>query len=782
MAILKFIFYLIFFILIKIGDFVYAGFVAVFRFFSSPFVFFKKRFQKMRLITPRYQKQGKRKTNSRKTIRLNHWQFFYFFSNKVKILKVFSILGSSITTVLTFLLKVITFPLRFFKRKKKGHRKEAVIKNKPRFIFKVKYMFVGALFAFIFFFLPATFFIFISDLPKLSNLSVNYISKSTKILDRNGALLFEVYANQNRTIVALKQVPMALREATVAIEVKDFYRHGGFDVRGIARALYVDITKKDFQGGSTITQQLIKSALLTPEPTISRKVREIVLALWAEHSYTKDQILELYFNYVPYGGTAWGVEAASQIYFGKDVSDLTLAESAYLAGLPQAPSQYSPFAGDGTLGKRRQKDVLNAMVEQKFITRKEAIDAYNEKLVFQSPQIPIQAPHFVMYVKDLLIRKYGLLAVERGGLQVTTSLDLDIQRKAEAIVADEVDRDGYLGIGNGASLVTNPQNGDILAMVGSRDYFDPEHDGNVNITTSLRQPGSTIKLVTYSLALSKGMTEATILDDLPLTISNPGSPSYTPVNYDGKFHGKVPLRIAFANSFNIPAVRLVQKYGVDTVVSFGKQMGITSWGSPDKYGVSITLGAAEVSMLDLATVYGTVANDGERVSLNPILKIVDSEGKTIEQKEVKPTAVLNPAVAYIISDILSDDRARSIEFGANSPLKIKDRKVSVKTGTTDNKRDNWTIGYTPDRLVATWVGNNDNTPLSQALASGITGAAPMWNRIMTDLLAQEPPVERQVPGNIVSKQCFGYTAYFVMGTEDKEKCRIAAPTPVTQQQ
>jgi membrane peptidoglycan carboxypeptidase len=352
---------------------------------------------------------------------------------------------------------------------------------------------------------------------------------------------------------------------------------------------------------------------------------------------------------------------------------------------------------------------------------------------------------------------------------------------AEGVVSDEVDRDGYLGIGNGAALVTNPKNGDILAMVGSRDYFDSDHDGNVNITTSLRQPGSTIKLITYALALSSGFTEATILDDVPLTITTPGSPPYSPVNYDGRFHGKVPLRIAFANSFNIPAVRVANVLGVDKIVSFAKQMGITTWGSPENYGLSITLGAAEVKMTDLATAYGTVANSGERVDLDPILKITDSEGKVIQKKEEAPVRVITPGVAFIISDILADSHARSIEFGTNSPLSIPGKRVSVKTGTTDDKRDNWTIGYTPDVLVATWVGNNDNTPLSQALASGITGAAPMWNRIMTNLLQDKNSAPLIVPDDVVTKKCFGYDAYFIRGTENVP-CRIIGPTPTPIQQ
>ncbi len=421
------------------------------------------------------------------------------------------------------------------------------------------------------------------------------------------------------------------------------------------------------------------------------------------------------------------------------------------------------------------------MVSEKYISQDEADQAFQEELIFKSPQVPIKAPHFVMYVRDILIKKYGLLEVERGGLQVTTTLDMDAQLLSEKVVSSEVENSGYLGIGNGAALVTNPQNGDVLAMVGSRDYFDPSHDGNVNITTSLRQPGSTIKLVTYSLALSKGLTEATIIEDSPLIIKQEGSEAYRPVNYDGRFHGRVPIRLAFANSYNIPAVKLAQRFGVDQVVDFGKKMGIESWGSPQNYGVSITLGGGEVTMIDLATAYGVIANEGERVNINPILKITSPDGKIIEEKEIISEKVVDPGIAFIISDILSDNRARSLSFGSNSPLTIPNRKVSVKTGTTDNKRDNWTIGYTPDLLVAAWVGNNDNTPLSQSLASGITGAAPIWNKIITPL-SEGQTGQVAIPQNVIARQCFGYTAYFILGTDTKDSCRYTFPTPTFQQQ
>lgn len=668
------------------------------------------------------------------------------------------------------------FHRRFFRRR----RKKEKARYKPSFFYKLKFFVLGVIVSGIFIFLPILGFFFISDLPNPHNLSVNYIPKTTKIYDRSGNLLYEIYANQNRTIVKLSDIPKALKDATVAIEDKNFYSHPGFDLQGITRAFISDIKKKDLQGGSTITQQLIKSAFLNPAPNIIRKVREVVLAFWAERIFSKNQILELYFNYVPYGGTAWGVQAASEVYFGKRVSDLDLAESAFLAGLPRAPSIYSPYSTTSTTWKRRQKDVLDAMVRLSKISRFQAEEAYKKELVFQSPQIPIRAPHFVMYIRDLLTKEFGLSEVERGGLQVTTSLSLPLQEEVQKIVSQEVSDDAYLNIQNGASLITNPSNGDILAMIGSRDYFDHEHDGNVNVAVSRRQPGSTIKIVTYSLALSSGFTESTILEDTPLTISNQWE-TYSPVNYDGAYHGRLPLRLAFANSFNIPAVRVAQGLGAENILHFGQAMGVSSWENLKNYGISITLGGSEVTMIDLATTFGTIANAGKRVDLDPILEVKDSYGKIIYKKAVKPEPVVNPGVAFIISDILADNNARSMEFGPNSPLNIPGHRVSVKTGTTDNKRDNWTVGFTSSYVVSTWVGNNDNSPMSPTLASGITGAAPMWNKIMTLLLKDKKESNLQIPENVLKKLCNGREAFFIRGTENSVSCNyIPSPTPKTQ--
>jgi 1A family penicillin-binding protein len=657
------------------------------------------------------------------------------------------------------------------KRKKRFTRR-------ARFMLGIKLFFWGFVFSAIFVFVPLLSLIFLSDLPNPSGLSTSYIPKTTKIYDRNGEILYEIYANQNRSIVKLDEIPASLRQATIAIEDKDFYTHPGFDIKGIIRAIFSNVQKNELQGGSTITQQLIKSGLLTPEPTITRKVKEVILAFWAERVYNKDEILELYFNYVPYGGTAWGIQSASEVYFGKEVKDLDLAQSAFLAGLPRAPSIYSPYSERGNLWKKRQKEVLLAMVKSKYITRKQADEASMQELSFSGSNIPLKAPHFVMYVRDLLIRMYGISEVERGGLQVKTTLDLKTQKTVQGIVSDEVEKNANLNISNGASLVLDPRNGDILAMVGSKNYFDIENDGNVNLTTSLRQPGSTIKIVTYSLALSSGYTQASLLDDSPITITPESGPSYTPVNYDGKFRGRIPLRLSFANSLNVPAVKLAQTLGVDNIIEQGKRLGITTWTDPERYGVSITLGGAETTMVDLAAVYSTIANGGKKVDPNPFLEIKDSFGNTLYKKAPEDSPVIDPGVAFIISDILSDDKARSIEFGTNSPLNIPGRRVSVKTGTTDYKRDNWTIGFTPSLVVATWVGNNDNSPMNQALTSGITGAAPMWNKIMSTLLKDKKDDPILIPENVVAKNCFGTNMYFLIGTENGARCTLPpSPTP-----
>ncbi len=679
----------------------------------------------------------------------------------------------------------IVFPTIHFPKFKKRLRRlpppPTVIRIWPTKTEQIKSFIAGICVTVLFFFLPYNSYRWLKALPDPQLLTRRDLEVTTKIFDRNGILLYEIYTDQNRTPLPLVQIPKLMQEATIAIEDKNFYQHPGFSITGIMRATREIVLNKRIQGGSTITQQLIKSALLSPEVSITRKVKEIILAFWAERLYSKNQILEMYLNQVPYGGTAWGIEAAAQTYFGKSVSSLNLAQMAILAGLPAAPSEYSPFNSHPEKAFERQKEVLRRMTEDRYITSEQEQEALSTPIQFATPRIPIRAPHFVMYVKDLLEKQYGPRLVEQGGLRITTSLDSSMQEKAETIVSAHIDALAGLKVGNGAALVTSPATGDILAMVGSKNYFDLANDGNVNVTTSFRQPGSSIKVVNYAAALENGFTAATILDDSPVVYQTPGSPSYAPVNYDGKFHGPVPLRYALANSYNVPAVKTLAKIGVATMVEKGRAMGIGSWTNPDRFGLSLTLGGGDVTMLDMARVFGTLANGGSRIDLQPILEVTDYSGHVLE-KNTRKTGVqtVNPEVAWIISNILSDNTARSSAFGPSSSLVIAGHTVSVKTGTTDNKRDNWTIGYTPTILTAVWVGNNNNSPMDPLLTSGVTGAAPIWHDMMTEFLKNKPNEVPTQPDNVTSLPCyFNREEYFIKGTEPTGGRCAPIPTPST---
>jgi 1A family penicillin-binding protein len=625
-------------------------------------------------------------------------------------------------------------------------------KGKRRYIWISGVIFIGILLVS---FLVFAYFFVLKDIPSAAKIAHNNYPQSTKIYDRHGKLLYTIYSTRNQSFVPLSRIPSSVQKATIAIEDKDFYKHGPIDVRGIVRAFVSTVFKGSIQGGSTITQQLVKNSLLSPEQTISRKVKELVLSFVVESLYSKNQILEMYLNQVSYGGTAWGIQSASYVYFNKPVSDLNLAEGSFLAGLPEAPSLYSPFSGRPDLAKKRQTQILHLMKEQKYITVEQENEALDTKLKFSQTVDKIEAPHFVFYVKDLLVKKYGLRMVEQGGLSVTTSLDLDMQNFAQQTVASEVAKLTSSNVSNGAALVTNPKTGEILAMVGSRNYFDNTYDGNVNVTTSLRQPGSSIKPINYATGLIKGYTAATPLIDQKTCFggSEQGKGSYCPVNYDGKFHGVTQMRVALANSFNIPAVKMLKINGLDSMIATASAMGISTFKDPERYGLSLTLGGGEVRMTEMAEAFGVFANLGYKMPLQPILKVTDSSGKTLQEYHAPSSAifgkkVIPEGVAYIISNILSDNAARVIEFGTNSPLKVNNYPVSVKTGTTNDFRDNWTIGYTPSYLVAVWVGNNDNSPM-RGLVSGITGAAPIWNKIMTNLLTGKPKESLPKPDSVV---------------------------------
>ena len=494
----------------------------------------------------------------------------------------------------------------------------------------------------------------------------------------------------------------------------------------------------------------------------------------------------MYLNQVPYGGTAYGVEAAAQSYFGKRARDLTLAESALIAGLPENPSTYSPFGSRPDLGKKRQEDVLRKMYEQEYITKAEYDKAVSEPLHYQKFRDTIRAPHFVLYVKDLLEKKYGKEVVEQGGLKIKTSLDINLQEFAQQVVASEVAKLERYKATNGAAVITNPSTGEILAMIGSRGYYDTNTDGNVNVTTSPLQPGSSIKPVNYAVGLIKGYTAATPFVDQATCF--PGNPPYCPKNYDGRYHGVVQMRFALGNSFNIPAVQMLKLNGLEAMIATASAMGIESFKDPSRYGLALTLGGGEVTMLEMVTAYGVFANNGYRVDLHPVLRITDKTGKVIEEYTPPPSPifgkrVLPEGVAFLISHMLSDNNARMQAFGPNSELRIGNQPVSVKTGTTNDYRDNWTIGYTasPSYAIAVWVGNNDHTPMS-GIVSGVTGAAPIWHDLMTHVLEGKKASPPKQPSNVITKgvcatsgllpangegKCAMRTEYFIRGTEPK---------------
>lgn len=630
---------------------------------------------------------------------------------------------------------------------------------------------VGTVFSAIFVFTPIQFYTWYKNLPDPTLLGeISRSNKSTRILDRQGRLLYEIFIDKKYDPVPLGQIPKHAVFATLAIEDHEFYDHYGFRPLSMVRAAKATVIDDNLQGGSTITQQLVKNVLLTPERTISRKLKEVMLSFLVERKYTKNELLEMYMNNIPYGGTAWGIQAAAQKFFNKNVWELDLAESSFLAGLPSAPTSYSPFTGTDDLAKYRQDLVLQRMVQLGYITNREAQEAYKEELAF-APQVEfIRAPHFVNFVRSELNKKFGKRLVDFGGLTVKTTLDLDFQTKVTEIVEEEVAANEFLNLNNGASVVIDVENRGILAYVGSVDYFKDEW-GAYDVITARRQPGSTIKPLTYALALERGFTTASVIVDAPVTYQSQGSQSYSPVNYDGKFHGPVTLRHALANSYNVPAVKLAKVVGPDNIVQFGKDLGLSGWQVGNDYGLSITLGGKETRLLDLTNVFAIFSDEGVYKAPTPFISIRDVNGNELYRSTVS-REVVDPKVAYLITNILSDNRARTPAFGTNHRLSIPGYTVAAKTGTTDEIRDNYTIGYTPSYVVGVWVGNNDNKPMTRGLASGLTGAAPIWNRVMTELLKGSPNENFEIPAGVVVKtdsRC-GISEVFVRGTEVSKLC------------
>lgn len=632
------------------------------------------------------------------------------------------------------------------------------------------------------------------SLPTPGQLSAAASKDSTVIKDKNGVVLYSLYEDVNRLYVPLKDIPKVTQQATISTEDKDFYSNKGFSIAGYFRGLILDpIFKGRATGGSTITQQLVKNLLLTDERSPTRKLNELILAVQANQRYSKDEVLELYLNNVPYGGNAVGIEAAANMYFDKSVHELNLAESAFLAGLPQLPSRYSPYTSTDKAYIGRSEYVLNRMVEDRKITKKESEEALKQikNFKFSERQANLKAPHFVQYVRTQLVDLFGEAMVARGDLQVTTTLDYEIQNEAEKIVDEEIEKLEDLNVGNGAVLVLNPKTGAILAMVGSQNYFDIENEGNFNASISRRQPGSSLKPLVYATALEKGYTASTLLFDASTEFpgENPAIPSYKPVNYDGKFRGPVQLRFALGNSLNVPAVKMLAQVGLEPVMQQAYEMGIENWEPTDaakrNVGLSLVLGGREASLLEITSAYSALANEGTLLPPFAIEEVKDSKGKVLyKNKRENGRKVLDAGVAFIISHILLDDNARSDAFGRFSRLNISGKTVAAKTGTTDQKRDNWAIGYTPSYVVGVWVGNNDNTPMNSKIASGTTGATPIWNRIMTVVLKNVKNEEFKVPGNVTAVEIDSFggglpvdgqakrTEYYTKGTEPTAKSPI----------
>jgi len=586
-------------------------------------------------------------------------------------------------------------------------------------------------------------------IPALEDISERKIGQSTKLYDRTGQiLLYDTSRDSRRAIIPVEDISPYAKAATIAIEDKNFYSHNGFELTSFLRAVVVNLTTLSFnQGGSTITQQVVKNSILTKDKTPTRKLKELILALKLEKVLTKDEILSLYFNEISYGGTIYGIEEATQNFFGKSAAELTLAESAYLAALPKAPTYYSPYGSHRDELEARKNLVLQEMLANNLITEDELTVAVNEKVEFRPRQNTgsIKAPHFVFFVLDYLARKYGEDTVANSGFKIITTLDYPLQQGAEAIALKygEINKEKFNGENNGMVAI-DPASGDILMMVGSRNYFDKEIDGNFNVTTGFRQPGSTFKPFIYATMFNKGYTDQTILYDTRIQFSPNCAPDdfttddvcYSPVNYDDRFRGPMTLRNALAQSVNIPAVQGIYLAGVADSIATAKSMGIGSLNDLSQYGLSLVLGGGGVSLLDMTSAYSVFANDGVRNPYNPVLRVEDAQGNIIDRYDTFPSRVLSEKTSRLITDILSDNIARTPGFGANSALYIPSRPVAVKTGTSNDYRDAWIIGYTPNLVVGAWVGNNDNSPMEKKV-SGLV-VAPLWREYMEEILPKIP--------------------------------------------
>ena len=584
------------------------------------------------------------------------------------------------------------------------------------------------------------------DLPNPNQLMKREVAQSTKIYDRTGEhILYEISGDQKRTLVTLKDIPDYVKQATIAIEDKNFYKHGGFSVWAMFRTAVTNVIFNRSAGGSTLTQQFIKNAVLTSEKTLTRKIKELVLSYRLEQKFSKDEILQMYLNEIPYGSNAYGVEEASQKYFGKDVKDVSLAEAAILAAIVQVPSRYSPYGPNKELLLSRKDYVLDLMAEQGYISAVERDAAKAQEIKFKVPGNNITAPHFVMYIKDLLADKYGEKMIEQGGLKIYTTLDLYKQQAAEdAITNITKDYPKKYGANNAALVAIDPKTGQILAMVGSRDYFDDSIDGQVNVATSPRQPGSSMKPIVYSALFEKGYTPDTILYDVNTNFSTDPANPYLPHDYDLKERGPVTIRQALAGSLNIPAVKAIYLADINNVIDLAENLGYTTLYPRSRFGLSLVLGGGEVKLLEHTNAYSAFARDGQISPVVSILKIEDKDGNVLEEYQPVNKKALDSQVARMINSILTDNDARSFIFGKKNFLTLGDRPVGAKTGTTNDYHDAWTIGYTPSLVAGVWVGNSDNKAM-KGKADGSILAAPIWHDFMVKVLGNTPAETFKAP-------------------------------------
>jgi 1A family penicillin-binding protein len=593
------------------------------------------------------------------------------------------------------------------------------------------------------------------NIPAYGQLENRLVAKSTKLYDRSGKiLLYDTAGTMRRIVIPVSDIPLNLINATVAIEDASFFEHSGIRPTAILRAILTNIGSASFgQGGSTITQQVVKNTFLTKDKSLIRKIKEWVLATRLEKHYTKNEIIGTYLNETPYGGTIYGVEEASREYFNKSAKDLTLSESAYLAALPKAPTYYSPWGNNLSSLTERHNLVLKKMLEHKMISEVEYKDAVETEVKFAKQNTEsIRAPHFSFYVLNELIKKYGEEKVYGSGLQVTTTLDWGLQEESEKIIrAGALRNEKNFRASNAGLVAVDPKSGQVLAMVGSRDYFDDSVDGQVNVALALRQPGSAFKPIVYATAFKKGYTPETVLFDLKTQFSTACGPAnfskeypcYSPDNYDEKFRGPMSMRDALAQSVNVVGVKTLYLSGIKDSLQTAKALGITTLADVKRYGLSLVLGGGEVTLLEITAAYGVFANDGAKYPTTPILSVRTATGEILESFDGKSEQVLDKEVAQTINDVLSDNDARAPAFGENSPLNFKNVVVANKTGTTNDYRDVWVIGYTPSVVVGTWAGNNDNTPMEKKVASFIL--APIWHSAMEKAITRFPSLPFQPP-------------------------------------